>query len=78
MKNLNRRIDRLARASGGDFQAKSRALAARLGVPIERILAAAKGHETQLNLELGMDGSITWQGFCFLREVGVWHGPAGS
>jgi hypothetical protein len=72
MKNLNRRIDRLAKASGGDFQAKVRALSERLGVPAERILAAAKGHEAQLNRDIGIDGTITWEGFCYLRQLGPW------
>jgi hypothetical protein len=72
MKNLNRRIDRLAKASGGDLQVKARALSERLGVPAERILAAAKGHEAQLNREIGMDGTITWEGFCSLRQLSAW------
>ena len=78
MKDLNRRIGRLEKASGGDFDAKTRALAGRLGIPIDRVSAVAKSHEAQLAPHIGMDGSITWEGFCFLREAGAWHGPHSS
>jgi hypothetical protein len=71
MKDLNRRIGRLEKVSGGDFDAKTRALAGRLGIPIDRVSAVAKGHEAQLAPHIGMKGYITWEAFCQLRELGL-------
>jgi hypothetical protein len=73
MKNLKRRIERLTKASGGDFQAKARALAKQWNIPTERVLAVTKGHEAALNHSLFTDGSLTWEAFCFLRELGLWN-----
>jgi hypothetical protein len=73
MKSLNRRIARLERASGGDFPTKVRAAAERLGVPADRVSALAKGHEAQLGANIGTDGTVTWEAFCHLRELGLWN-----
>jgi hypothetical protein len=72
MKDLNRRIDRLVKVSGGDFQAKALALAKRWRIPTERVLEVAKGYETALNPSLFSDGCLTWEAFCLLRELGLW------
>jgi hypothetical protein len=71
MKSLHRRLDRFERAAGGDFPIKARAVAERLGVPAEQLLAVAKGHEAQLSPNMGMDGTITWEAFCCLRDLGA-------
>jgi hypothetical protein len=73
MKDLQKRLERLEKVSGGDYQAKVAALALRLGVPAERLCAVAKGHEAQLGPNIGMDGSITWEAFCYLRKLGLWN-----
>jgi hypothetical protein len=72
MKSLHRRIVRLERAAGGDFQTKVRFLAKRLDIPADRVSAVTKGHEAQLGPHIGMDGTITWEGFLFLRDLGLW------
>jgi hypothetical protein len=72
MKSIHRRICRLERSSEGDFRTKIRAVAQRLGVPADRVSAVAKGHEAQLGPGIGMDGTVTWEAFCYLRQLGPW------
>jgi hypothetical protein len=71
VRNLHRRIERLERASEGDFHANVRALAERLGIPAEWLSAVATGHEAELGPNIGMDGTINWEAFCQLRELGL-------
>ena len=65
--HLKRRLERLEASAGEDFGTKLRLLSAVLtGVDIERLRAAAAGHEDHLNSVINNDGGITWPGFCFL------------
>ena len=78
MRSLNRRIERLEKARGGDLEAKMRALALRLGIPAERLAAAVTGHSEHWNREISMDGTITWTGFCHVRQLGVFQRQSGQ
>ena len=70
---LRNRIKRLERASGGDLEVRLRAFAKRLGIAPDRLLAIAGDHRERLVRELGTDGLVTWEGFCWLRELGLFE-----
>ena len=71
-KTLTRRIKRLEGA-GGDLENRVSTLAERLGVAPERILAAVGQHRERLAKEIHADGQITWEGLCWLRDVGAFR-----
>ena len=71
MKDLRKRVERLEKVSEGDFQTKVEALALRLGVPAERLLVIAKSGERQLCPNISLDGMVTWEAFCLLRDLGA-------
>ena len=74
--NLQKRIERLERASGGDFETKVQVLAARWGISAERMLTIAPEHKRWLSQAIGWDGTITWEGFCYFHNLGLLHsGP---
>lgn len=68
MKNLRRRIERLEKVTGGDFQTKLRLLSARLGGAGD-LIEVATPHEARLNRQIASDGTITWEGFCYLHDL---------
>ena len=70
-KSLKKRIDRLEKGSDGDLDAKLRALAQRLGISPDRLFTVAGEHKRRLSQIIGRDGTVTWQEFCFLRELGL-------
>ena len=72
-RNLRKRIECLEGISRGDFETKVQALAERLGISAERMLVVAREHEGRLSRAIGTDGTITWEGFCYLHQLGVFR-----
>jgi hypothetical protein len=73
--SLQKRIKRLERISGGEFETKLRAFSERMGIPAERMRAIAPEHKRWLSQNMGRNGTITWEGFCYLYQLG--HLPPG-
>jgi hypothetical protein len=66
-----RRIERLEGASKNDFESKAIVLAENLGMAPEPILALSAEDRQRVTPLMGTDGTITWEGFCYLRELGI-------
>jgi hypothetical protein len=77
-KELERRIQKLERGRGEELPAKMRVFVAKHGGSLEAHLRAVKGHEAELNPEMGWDGLITWAGFLLLCRLLNTQGPAGG
>jgi hypothetical protein len=77
MKNLRRRIERLERVDGGDFQTRLRLLSTNLG-GAEKLIEVANRYRARLNREIGSDGTITWDGFCHLHDLGAFTQRSGD
>ena len=70
-RGLKKRVERLETATGGDLHVRLRAFAARVGVTPDRLIALAGEHRERLAKEIGDDGLITWEGLCWLRDLGA-------
>ena len=68
-KSLHRRIKRLEKTSGGEVEMNLRVVAERLGIPVERLIALPEVSKKQLKGTIGANGTITWEGFCYLRDL---------
>ena len=70
-KTLKKRIEQLERTSDGDLDARLRALAERVGIDPERLLALVGQHRERLSREIGTDGMVTWETACWLHDCGI-------
>ena len=70
-RTLKNRIKRLERASGGDLEIRLRAFARRLGIAPDRLLAISGDHRERLAREIGTDGMVTYEGLCWLLDLGM-------
>jgi hypothetical protein len=68
---LRRRLQRFERAAGGHLGIRLRACAVRLGIASERLSEIADEHKEVLTREIGTDGMVTWEGLCWLRDIGL-------
>ena len=68
-KDLERRIRKLEQKSVSTFHTRLRALARRLYGREDVYRRAVQGHESELDRELGPDGTITWPGFQLLYDL---------
>jgi hypothetical protein len=68
-RNLDRRVQKLEAADGGDFKRGLQNLAGWLHIPPDRMAHAIRGREAELKTELDEDGSITWEGFLLVRDL---------
>jgi len=72
VRNLRRRIERLEEKTDGDFETRLRLLSARLG-GAEGLIEVARLHEKRVNPQIGRNGTITWEGFCYLHDLRALH-----
>jgi hypothetical protein len=76
-RGLEKRVERLEKATGGDLHVRLRAFAERFGVAPDRLIALADEHRERLAKEIDDDLLITWEGFCWLRDLGAFNKPNG-
>jgi hypothetical protein len=76
-RGLKKRVERLEKATGGDLHIRLRAFAERFGVAPDRHITLTGQHRERLAKEIGDDLLITWEAFCWLRDLGAFSKPNG-
>ena len=68
-RDLKRRIERLEASGGSDFEKNIRLLAPKIGIEPDELLQVVKGHAPYLKKQVQDGGTITWEGFCLVRDL---------